>query len=58
MQSLLISLILALPVVSATTASAQTESHLSARIQQSATFYHDQDGFMGVVAVQRTRGEH
>jgi CubicO group peptidase (beta-lactamase class C family) len=52
-RSLPISLILVLPLVSATPASAQTESHLPARIQQSATFYRNQDGFMGVVAVQR-----
>jgi len=32
---------------------AHPESHLSARIERSATFYRGRDGFMGAVAVQR-----
>jgi CubicO group peptidase (beta-lactamase class C family) len=53
MHLLLISLILASLELLRVPGPVQPEAQLSARIQRAATFYHDKDGFMGVVAVQR-----
>ena len=53
MRSLLISLIAASLELLLVIGPAQAEGRLSARIQHSARFYRDRDGFMGVVAVGR-----
>ncbi|WP_058188360.1 serine hydrolase domain-containing protein [Terracidiphilus gabretensis] len=53
MRSLLISLILASLGLSIVPAPARSESQMPTRIQRAAEFYHNHDGFMGVVAVQR-----
>jgi CubicO group peptidase (beta-lactamase class C family) len=53
MRSLLLSIILTLAGTALPPAAAQTTTPLAQRIESSAKFYQDRDGFVGVIEVQR-----